>query len=316
MVHFSSSFFWTYRCICCCSIRVLWVKPIFENWTVVMPHHCKVRVAVCETNVYVCVGCRYKIVRIKNKEMVGQRRSAGFGAARLQQQSKGPHDAAVKAGSSRYPSIGWALTQTCWSTPARQKSTRTELVRTSTYEYSTRIPTRKATFNTSPRWEKNLCVLTTTVWAQSDIALSLTVETKSSSHIFQLNLIFVVFNPTFNPHLLLPSNFLFFFFSISLSVHTLCFVTVDKAEDEKPAGEWPKADQWRTVLLFALVQQLFASLQCIQFTRTRVFYSLFQLSLGGDIYNKYKCGLLNVCYCVRASAVSGRSRVSCQLGCR
>lgn len=132
MVHFSSSFFWTYRCICCCSIRVLWVKPIFENWTVVMPHHCKVRVAVCETNVYVCVGCRYKIVRIKNKEMVGQRRSAGFGAARLQQQSKGPHDAAVKAGSSRYPSIGWALTQTCWSTPARQKSTRTELVRVRT----------------------------------------------------------------------------------------------------------------------------------------------------------------------------------------
>lgn len=130
-------FFWTYRCICCCSIRVLWVKPIFENWTVVMPHHCKVRVAVCETNVYVCVGCRYKIVRIKNKEMVGQRRSAGFGAARLQQQSKGPHDAAVKAGSSRYPSIGWALTQTCWSTPARQKSTRTELVRvrTSTVEF-------------------------------------------------------------------------------------------------------------------------------------------------------------------------------------
>lgn len=39
-----------------------------------MPHHCKVRVAVCETNVYVCVGCRYKIVRIKNKEMVGQKK--------------------------------------------------------------------------------------------------------------------------------------------------------------------------------------------------------------------------------------------------
>ena len=192
-----------------------------------MPHHCKVRVAVCETNVYVCVGCRYKIVRIKlnigngwaEKKCWNWCRTAATavkGAARCCRE--GWVKQVSKNRVSTYPDM-------CDQLPPDKRSTRTSSyvqyssVRVREYLHGT----RKATFRTSPRWEKNLCVLTTTVWAQSDIALSLTVETKSSSHIFQLNLIFVVFNPTFNPHLLLPFNFSFFFLSLFLSRCTLCF---------------------------------------------------------------------------------------------